>query len=332
MFAVEAAGLIAPPSYFVKARGPPPSSSPASNKISNSRLQSAFTEPNLYRRRTQAAGPNSKRLSAFASARPISAPIERWRASYRDAWAPLGYDVKDRKLVVSDAEAATVRIIFQRFLRVGSMTKLTVALRSDALDLEKRWSDEVAPHLAASGVEDLDGLAARVEDAQALDAALKVKDTELESLRGQLASPGDSADKLSEAMKRVETCRAELGGVSLDLLASDLAALGSDPIAALRGRRQNLTTALDTARATAAKASTAFTLAAKRSSTSQAALEAAIVARDVELVRFPESLTTELSAAQAAAAAASEEQKTIARGVVAREDHRRAHGAYRRQR
>lgn len=53
-----------------------------------------------------------------------------------------------------------------------------------ALDLEKRWSDEVAPHLAASGVEDLDGLDAKVEDAQALDAAVKVKDTELESLRG----------------------------------------------------------------------------------------------------------------------------------------------------
>ena len=44
-------------------------------------------------------------------------------------------------------------------------------------DLERRWSDEVAPHLAASGVEDLDGLAAKVEDGQALDAAVKVKDT-----------------------------------------------------------------------------------------------------------------------------------------------------------
>ena len=48
-------------------------------------------------------------------------------------WAPLGYDVKDRKLVVNEAEAATVRMIFQRFLRVGSMTKLTVALRSEGM-------------------------------------------------------------------------------------------------------------------------------------------------------------------------------------------------------
>ena len=48
-------------------------------------------------------------------------------------WAPLGYDVKDRKLVVNDAEAATLRTIFQRFLRIGSMTKLTVALRSEGM-------------------------------------------------------------------------------------------------------------------------------------------------------------------------------------------------------
>jgi hypothetical protein len=181
-----------------------------------------------------------------------------------------------------------------------------------ALDLEKRWSDEVAPHLAASGVEDLDGLAAMVEDAQALDAAVKAKNTELEFLRGQLASLGDSAEQLRGASERVETCQVALGGVSLDSLASDVAALGSDPRTVLRVRRQKLTAALDTARATAAKASTAFTLAAERSSTSQAVLEAAIIARDAELARFHLSLTTELSAARTAAATASDEQKTIA--------------------
>jgi AAA domain len=181
-----------------------------------------------------------------------------------------------------------------------------------ALVFEKRWSEEIAPHLAASGVEDLDSLAAKVEDAQALDAAVKLKDTELESLRGQLASFGDSAEQLREALERVETCQVALGGVSLDSLASDLSALGSDPRTVLRVRRQKLTATLDAARATAAKASTAFTLASERSSTSQTALEAAIVARDAELARFPLSLITELSAAQAATATASEEQNTIA--------------------
>jgi hypothetical protein len=48
-------------------------------------------------------------------------------------WAPLGYDIKDRKLLVNEAEAATVRSLFQRFLRVGSMTKLVVTLRSEGM-------------------------------------------------------------------------------------------------------------------------------------------------------------------------------------------------------
>src|SRR4029450_2386457 len=37
---------------------------------------------------------------------------------------PLGYDVKDRKLVVNEAEAATVRLIFARYLALGCVSKL----------------------------------------------------------------------------------------------------------------------------------------------------------------------------------------------------------------
>jgi site-specific DNA recombinase len=33
---------------------------------------------------------------------------------------PLGYDVRERKLVVSEAEASTVRMIFQRYAELGS--------------------------------------------------------------------------------------------------------------------------------------------------------------------------------------------------------------------
>jgi len=57
----------------------------------------------------------------------------RKKGMWMGGYPPLGYDIKDRKLVVNDAEAATVRMIFQRFLRVGSMTKLIVALRSEGL-------------------------------------------------------------------------------------------------------------------------------------------------------------------------------------------------------
>jgi site-specific DNA recombinase len=57
----------------------------------------------------------------------------RKKGMWMGGFVPLGYDVKDRKLVVNEAEAATLRMIFQRFLRIGSMTKLTVALRSEGM-------------------------------------------------------------------------------------------------------------------------------------------------------------------------------------------------------
>ena len=57
----------------------------------------------------------------------------RKKGMWMGGWAPLGYDIKDRKLVVNEAEAATMRMLFQRFLRVGSMTKLTVAFRSEGM-------------------------------------------------------------------------------------------------------------------------------------------------------------------------------------------------------
>jgi site-specific DNA recombinase len=41
---------------------------------------------------------------------------------------PLGYDVKDRKLVVNEAEAEVVRHIFRRYLQLGTVAKLTVVL------------------------------------------------------------------------------------------------------------------------------------------------------------------------------------------------------------
>ena len=35
---------------------------------------------------------------------------------------PLGYDVKERKLIVNEAEAETVRMIFRRYAELGSVT------------------------------------------------------------------------------------------------------------------------------------------------------------------------------------------------------------------
>jgi len=179
-------------------------------------------------------------------------------------------------------------------------------------DLEKRWADEVSPQLVASGVADLDGLTARLEETLALDAAVKVKDGELESLSGQLTSLADSARKLSEASARLEGSTASLGGIALDSLKLELAGLGTDPMSELRGRKEKCAAALDNARAVAAKSATDVTLAGERSRISKASLEAAIVARDAELTRFSEALPVELATAQAAKAAASQEQTSVA--------------------
>ena len=42
----------------------------------------------------------------------------RRKGMWMGGWAPLGYDVKDRKLVVNEAEAAMVRWIFERFVKM----------------------------------------------------------------------------------------------------------------------------------------------------------------------------------------------------------------------
>ncbi len=41
---------------------------------------------------------------------------------------PLGYDVKDRKLIVNETEAATVRLIFRRYAELGSVALLKAEL------------------------------------------------------------------------------------------------------------------------------------------------------------------------------------------------------------
>src|SRR6187399_2520860 len=42
----------------------------------------------------------------------------RKRGMWMGGYVPLGYEVQDRKLVINDREAATVRMIFERFLKV----------------------------------------------------------------------------------------------------------------------------------------------------------------------------------------------------------------------
>ena len=57
----------------------------------------------------------------------------RKKGMWMGGFVPLGYDVRDRKLVVNKAEATTVRMIFQRFIKIGSATELVRALRTESV-------------------------------------------------------------------------------------------------------------------------------------------------------------------------------------------------------
>ncbi|MCX7362611.1 MAG: recombinase family protein [Alphaproteobacteria bacterium] len=55
----------------------------------------------------------------------------RKRGMWMGGVVPLGYEVQDRKLVINEPEAANVRMIFERFLKVGSATTLARALSAE---------------------------------------------------------------------------------------------------------------------------------------------------------------------------------------------------------
>lgn len=61
----------------------------------------------------------------------------RAKGMWMGGWAPLGYDVMDRKLVVNPAEANTVQMIFERFVEIGSATVLAKALRTEGVTTKR---------------------------------------------------------------------------------------------------------------------------------------------------------------------------------------------------
>ena len=54
----------------------------------------------------------------------------RKRGMWMGGVVPLGYEVRDRKLAIKDAEAATVRMMFVQFVRIGSATLLAARRQS----------------------------------------------------------------------------------------------------------------------------------------------------------------------------------------------------------
>jgi AAA domain len=181
-----------------------------------------------------------------------------------------------------------------------------------AQELARRWSIEVGPHLTAAGVTDLEGLELRITEAQELEAAIKNKGTEIESLRTQVSSFAGAADELREASEKEAECQALLGNVELSTLAADIAALGSDPTAGLRKLRDRFLKEADAARRLANQAQTERTLADERTQRSKLSLDQARTARDTALPAFTDGADAALDGARAALAAASAEKERVA--------------------
>ena len=65
----------------------------------------------------------------------------RKKGMWMGGWAPFGYEVKDRKLVVNSRDAATVLSIFKRFLVLKSATRLAHELRQK--DVRNRYGQAI---------------------------------------------------------------------------------------------------------------------------------------------------------------------------------------------
>jgi hypothetical protein len=197
-----------------------------------------------------------------------------------------------------------------------------------ARSLEDSWSREVVPHLAAAGVTDLAGLDVKCAEAQDLDSAIRAKDSELDSLRTQLAGLDGATKALREATNLVAACRDALGDTVLDTLAGDLKKLGIDAVSGLRNRRQQLSKEVETARGIVNRGANDCTLADERARQSKVVLVDAIAARDGALVTFPDGVDAALKAAHSALAAAINEKEKVAAGFASLEreiDARKKH-------
>jgi len=233
---------------------------------------------------------------------------------------------KDGKKAEAKSTAKPLQIEASAEVEVAIGDLATVRVRGGrreaqekAQALENSWARDVEPHLVAAGVTDLDGLDAKIAECRELDASIKSKDAEVESLRAQIAALTGAPEALREASNRAAACRASLGDVGLDTLAADFKALGGDPPAGLRKRRQQLSKEAEAARAIASQATNAHTLADERTRHSRLALDAAVAARDVALPAFPEGVDAALAAAKAALAGSIAEKEKVAAEVASLE-------------
>jgi site-specific DNA recombinase len=71
----------------------------------------------------------------------------RKKGMWMGGFVPLGYRVENRKLVIDTKEAGTVRMIFERFLKVGSATLVARALNAEGVTTRRGKPRQFADRL-----------------------------------------------------------------------------------------------------------------------------------------------------------------------------------------
>jgi hypothetical protein len=196
--------------------------------------------------------------------------------------------------------------------------------RRDAQDrvraLEQRWSLEVVPHLAAAAVTSLEDLESKLAEALRLDAQIRSKENELDSLKAQMGPLEEAAELLEQAVSHANTCKVALGNVPPETLVADLDSLGADPLQGLRNRRIRASKNAEIARANAAEATRIYTVAQERAANLRATLNADIEKSDIALTSFPDGLDVALTTARETLVAAIDEKEKVTVDLASLED------------
>jgi hypothetical protein len=190
-------------------------------------------------------------------------------------------------------------------LEIGIADVATVRIhggRRDARErvhvLEQQWTQDVAPHLAAAAVPDLDGLDSKIAESVKLDAQVQEKNNESQTFESHLVPLAEAARELQAATQHAAACRTALRDVSLEPLFADLELLGPDPVQALRARRGELSKSVESARARVTESARLYALAEDRTTYLRALWETATSKRDEALAAFPDGVEAALSSSE----------------------------------
>jgi hypothetical protein len=176
--------------------------------------------------------------------------------------------------------------------------------------LESRWKQEVTPHLEAASVSDLEGLSAKIREAQRVDAEIQQRDIELGSLQRQIAAQSGVEDALQQSAADLRARRAALGKMDIHTLLTDLTALGVDAAAKLERRRQQSLKGVDAARISG-QAHKDHAVAEESARQLGLALQTAAAAWDSASRSFPEGVDAAMAAAQVEHAACVSSKQAI---------------------